>query len=189
VKKILRKLFFKRVINNEEGSMLILSLMISSVFVIFGAGYLGLVAVEAKNVERTYRSNVAMHIAESGVEEAIWEIKYNNPNFLTGDGWVDVRTETSDTNDTIYRKTLSSFLTSASEDLGSFTVTVTDPDGVTPGDPNLPPIIQTTGTAIYQGTTFSESRIIEVTLAYPATYDYAAFADSNIKSGRHFDFP
>jgi len=180
VKQIIRKYFFEKVINDQEGSMLIFSLMISSVFVIFGAGYLGLVAVEAKNVERTFRSNVAMHIAESGVEEAIWEIKHNNSSFLTSNGWADVRTETSDTNDTIYRKTLSSFLTSASEDLGSFTVTVTDPDGVVPGVPDLPPIIETTGNAIYQGSALSESRTIEVALAYPATYNYAAFADSNI---------
>ena len=167
--KIFRKSFFEKVVNDEQGSMLIMSLLVASLFVIFGAGYLGLVAVEASHVERSHRSNLAMHIAESGTEEAIWEIKYNNATFDSGDNWSG-----SGTTGDPYLKT-ASLTTSTGENLGSYTVSVTDPTGSSP-------VIETTGLAIFQGGTLSESRAIKVTLAIPSsnTYDYAAFADNNI---------
>jgi len=171
--KILRKLFFEKVISNEKGSMLILSLLITSVFVTFSAGYLSLVVVEASNTERTHRSNLAMHIAESGTEEAIWEIKYNNSAFDSDDGWTGTGTVADP------RLKTAPLITSTGENLGSYTVSVTDPTGSSPGSS---PIIETIGQALFQGATLTESRNIKVTLfVHPSnSYQYAAFADTNI---------
>ncbi len=160
-----RKFFLKKVVKDERGGMLILSLLISSLFITFSAGYLGLLVVEARSTEKMHRSNLALNVAESGVEEAIWEIKYNNGLFAAADGWTgtDPKVKTA------------SLTTSSGQSLGSYTVTVSDPTGTAP-------IIESVGSALYQTSTAAEARTVEVVLDVEssATYTRAAFGDQEI---------
>ena len=150
-----RKGFLKAKICNERGSMLVMSLLVSALFVTFSAGYLGLLAVEARNTEKAHRSNLALHVAESGVEEAIWEISYNNKTFASANGWSGTNPKTK----------TSSLTTSSGKNLGSYTVTVTDPTGTAP-------VVSSTGSALYQSSTLAESRTVKVALIAPSSQTY-----------------
>lgn len=162
----MKKICCRARIKNEQGSVLVLSTLMAALFVTFSTGYLNLLTVEAKNTDKTHRSNVALHLAESGVEEAIWEIKYNGGTFASGDGW-------SGSNPAVKTASLT---TPSGENLGSYTVTVTDPSGTTP-------VIESVGSALYQTSTFAESRIVKVTLDVEASeaYTRAAFAEDSIE--------
>ena len=85
--KMVENLFIGKVVKNEKGITIVLSLLVAIVFVILSGGYFNLLVVEASNTARTFRSNLALHLAESGVEEAIWEINYRGGTFLSTNGW------------------------------------------------------------------------------------------------------
>lgn len=160
-----KEYFIRKVAADKKGSMLILSLMFGAVIVVFSAAYLGSVAMEARLTEKSHRNNLAIHLAESGAEEAIWEIKYGGGDFLSGDGWTG-------TNPKIKTASLT---TASGENLGQYTVSVTDPTSSTV-------IIEATGTALYGTSTLAESRTVEVTVNQPssATFTMAAFAEVDV---------
>jgi len=62
----------------EEGSVVVISLAISTVILILLGVFLGSIVAERKRQERSYRSLQALNLAEAGVERAIWELN-NNP--------------------------------------------------------------------------------------------------------------
>jgi len=146
--KMVEDLFIGKVVKNEKGITIVLSLLVAIVFVILSGGYFNLLMVEASNTARTFRSNLALHLAESGVEEAIWEINYRGGTFSSSNGW-------SGTNPKI--KTITPLTTALGENLGSYTVTVTNPTSSTP-------IIEGVGQALYRTSTLAEDRTVEVTL-------------------------
>jgi len=162
----LNTFFIRNVVRSEKGSMLLISLIITSVFVVFSTGYLGMVAVEASSTEKAYRSALALHIAESGVEEAIWEFNYGGSDFTADEGWTGtdpkVKTNTLTTEDGV--------------NLGQYTVTVSDPTGASP-------VLSAVGSAYSRTSVISEQRSIEVTWESPTpgSYTMAAFAETNIE--------
>jgi len=165
--KLADDLLIRKVAKNEKGITIVLSLLVAIVFVILSGGYFNLLVVEGSNTARTYRSNLALHLAESGVEEAIWEINYNSGAFLSTDGWSGTGTNP--------RIKTTSLTTALGENLGSYTVTVTNPTSSTP-------LIKGVGQALYQAATLVDDRTVEVTLlvSNSPTFDMAIFADETL---------
>jgi len=165
--KIMEDLFIRKVVKNEKGFTIILSLLVAIVFVILSGGYFNLLVVEASNTAKTFRSNLALHLAESGVEEAIWEFNYKGGTFSLSDGWSGTGTNP--------RIKTSPLITVSGENLGSYTVTVTNPTSSTP-------LIEGVGQALYQTATLAEKRTVEVTLlvSNSPTFNMAIFADESL---------
>jgi len=163
---MVNNLFVEKVVRNEKGSVIIVSLLVAVLFVLLSGGYFNLLAVEASNTARTFRSNLALHLAESGVEEAIWEIKYHSGAFLSTDGWTGTDPKIKTT----------ALTTALGENVGTYKTTVTNPTSSTP-------VIEGVGQALYQTATLAESRTVEVSLLVTTSpiFDMAVFADETIE--------
>lgn len=71
----------------EEGSVVVISLAISTVILILLGVFLGSVVAEKRRQERSYHSYQALNLAEAGVEKGINEL---NKSFINQwSGWVD----------------------------------------------------------------------------------------------------
>jgi len=119
--KILKKF------NNEEGSILILSLLVSFILITLCGGVLSMTVTESRNVTRLTSSMSAMNLAEAGTDYAIWEMNYNNGDFSEDDGWADPN---ADDGINSLVKTVT-FQTAAGDDVGEYVMTVTDPGTAT----------------------------------------------------------
>ncbi len=108
----------KNLNTNPQGSVLVVVLFISVIFIILSGGLLSFIISEGWNTTRSFRSTDALNLAEAAIEEAIWEINYNGANFSEDDGW-------SGDEDKI--KT-SSLQTSEGITVGEYTVMVSDPN-------------------------------------------------------------
>ena len=69
--------------NNQEGSVLIISLAISAVILILLGIFLGSIVAEKRRQMRSFCSNQAFNLAEAGIEYGIWAL--NNEDITTWD--------------------------------------------------------------------------------------------------------
>src|SRR5215469_9814315 len=72
----------------NQGSVLVLSLLVGVVLLITLTSYLALVSDENRAVGRTQAWNAAMPVAEAGVEEALTQLQYaGGVANLSSNGW------------------------------------------------------------------------------------------------------
>lgn len=109
-------------LNKENGSALIMTLVVSLVLVIFSAGMLSLLSTDARGTMQTIRSNSALNTAEAGVEEALWELKFGGADFQAGEGWGGTNPKTK----------TSTLQTNNGDFIGEYSISVTDPAGNNP---------------------------------------------------------
>ena len=103
---------------NDTGVVYIIGLIFVFLTTLFAAGFLLLTSIEHRHVIRDQWSLTALHLAEAGVEDAIWALKNSN----WGGGW--------STGSEPYTKTVSSFTNSTGTNIGSYDVTVTNPTSI-----------------------------------------------------------
>ena len=60
--------------NNNQGSIIVMSLVITTAVLILLGVFLGSVVAERRNVERSFQRAQALHIAEAGIEKAIRDL-------------------------------------------------------------------------------------------------------------------
>ncbi|MFC1590221.1 hypothetical protein ACFL42_01865 [Candidatus Omnitrophota bacterium] len=106
---------FKR-LKNKKGVVLINAMVAVMILTSMGGAYMALITTEGRLIERSYESTAALNLAETGVEFAIWELKYGGRDFA---GW----NITDDGDTASISQTL---LTADGETVGDYDVTVTD---------------------------------------------------------------
>ena len=77
---------YMRTRNSEQGSTLLIIMMISGIVMLLAGSYLMLTANQNQMIARSFTWNTAMPIAEAGIEEALAHMRQNPTNF-SGDGW------------------------------------------------------------------------------------------------------
>jgi hypothetical protein len=76
----------QRTRSSEQGSTLLIIMMISGIVMLLAGSYLMLTSNQNQMVARSFTWNTAMPVAEAGIEEALAHIHVNPTNF-SGDGW------------------------------------------------------------------------------------------------------
>lgn len=71
--------------NNKNGSVLIVSMILSFALVALAGGYIALTSQSMRNTQRTFYQNTAFNLAESGAEYAVWCLK--NTWTLPSNNW------------------------------------------------------------------------------------------------------
>jgi len=74
-------------LQNNRGSVLLTTYLITTILLILGAAFLVMGATEARRTEIQHKSELAFYIAEAGIEQVLYELK---DEFETGDqSWQD----------------------------------------------------------------------------------------------------
>jgi len=111
--------------DNREGTVFIVSLLVTSFLIILVAAFMGWVIFEYQMTGRSHKEAAAEALADAGIDRAIWELNY-------GDGsWSGWNSSVSGTTTTRTR-TFSSFQTQSGQTIGDFAVTLTVPSSETP---------------------------------------------------------
>lgn len=76
-------------IKNNQGSLFVVSLLLIVVFIALGVGLVGLSINEGLAVERQRRTYQAFHIAEAGMERAIYDLRQDFISDATTPSWAD----------------------------------------------------------------------------------------------------
>ncbi len=88
---MLKKLKTSR--NRESGAALLLALIVTVGLIVLGSAYVAVVRSNSQLSLITYADVEAMHIAEAGIEFAIWEVAHGGTDFLAADGWTGITTK------------------------------------------------------------------------------------------------
>ncbi len=119
-----RKLF------NERGSLLIISYLVIFVLLALGAAFIALSVNESRIAERQRRTTLAFHIAEAGIERAIYDLRQDFLNDASSPSWSD-----GDINGFTIGPNTASFYSigygSTSLNSGSYTVQLKNVTGIT----------------------------------------------------------
>jgi hypothetical protein len=74
-----------RTSNSGRGSVLITALILSAIVAIFLTSYMTLVSSTIKLANRSFYSNAAMNLVDTGLEQGLWSLNYNNG--LNANSW------------------------------------------------------------------------------------------------------
>lgn len=153
----------RTLLNNENASILIMTLVVSLMLVVFSAGILTLVSTDARGTLQTARLDSALNVAEAGVEEALWEFKFGGADFNSTDGWSGSDSKTK----------LGTLQTNNGETIGQYLTTVTDLSG----DPK----IEVTGYIPNQANALSQRKIkVLVNKTQDSDFNMAAFGTESV---------
>lgn len=86
-KGLLRKILKRTA--NERGSLLIIAYLLIVVLLTLGAAFVLISVNEAKTAERQRRSTLAFHIAEAGLERALYDLRKDFVNDTSSPSWSD----------------------------------------------------------------------------------------------------
>jgi hypothetical protein len=112
-----------RSINNKRGFILVVTLLAACILIAIAIPYVARVATEYKLAAKMRNANLAIDIAEAGVDRAIWEIVYNNSAFP---GW----TYANNAGNQTWTISNVAFHNTANAAIGYYDVTVYLPTGV-----------------------------------------------------------
>jgi hypothetical protein len=76
-----------RLIPSQQGNVLLGTMIVSGLLGVAMASYLKLVSQEYSIAHRSQSWNMAMPVAEAGVEEALTHLYFNAPSNMVSDGW------------------------------------------------------------------------------------------------------
>ncbi len=85
----IRKKIFTSKLQNNRGSLLIISYMIILMLVAFGSASVILSIGDSRVAERNRRTAQAFHIAEAGIERAIYDLRQDFLNDIASPSWSD----------------------------------------------------------------------------------------------------
>ncbi len=75
----------RRHVKNQRGSVLIVAMLLTAMLALVLASYFNLSLTSSRQTRRTFDRNTAFHLAEAGVEEAVWS--YNQALAGSTDAW------------------------------------------------------------------------------------------------------
>ncbi len=105
--------------HKEQGFTLIIGVIIMAFLLLLAAPFLFQTSFENRLTAKSYKSSVALSLAEAGVERAIWELNYVDISSWSGDS--SLRT-----------MTISSLQASGGDVIGDIEIRIEDPDGDNP---------------------------------------------------------
>jgi hypothetical protein len=76
-------------IKDKKGSLLIISYLVTVVLITLGAAFVVISFNESRTAERQRRTSMAFHIAEAGVERALYDLRQDFVNDSTDPSWAD----------------------------------------------------------------------------------------------------
>jgi Tfp pilus assembly protein PilX len=82
----MRTIRIERVPNRQRGSVLVVTLLVSSIIAITLMAYLALIGYQNRAVLRAQAWNYEVPVAEAGIEEALTHLYYSRGNLATN-GW------------------------------------------------------------------------------------------------------
>ena len=111
-------------VNNESGSLLVLTLLLVVVLLTLGSAFVAMSMAESRVAERERRSVIAFHIAEAGIAQAVYDLREDFWNDTSSPSWADgdINGNTLNLPDTVNYYTMP--YSSTSVNGGSYTVTV-----------------------------------------------------------------
>jgi hypothetical protein len=76
-------------INNERGSLLVMTLLLVAVLLTLGSAFVAMSMAESRIAERERRSVIAFHIAEAGIARAVYDLREDFWNDPSSPSWAD----------------------------------------------------------------------------------------------------
>jgi len=81
--------FTGKKLRDNKGSLLILSYLVIFVLLALGAAFIAMSVNESRIAERQRRTTLAFHIAEAGIERALYDLRQDFINDADSPGWAD----------------------------------------------------------------------------------------------------
>jgi hypothetical protein len=149
--------------NEEQGSVLVFSVLVLTILVLFAAPFLFQLSNEHKLTDKSFKSMAALSLAEAGVERAIWELNHGNILSWSGD-------------DSLRTMAISSFQTSDGIVIGDIDIRIENPLGANP-------VIEATGRVPYPGSLeVTRTTRVELEIKGFTPFDYAVFGEEEIQT-------
>jgi len=150
---------------HEQGTVLVLALMISVLMAILAIPYMSKLSGRYKTSERIADTLAARYLAEAGAERSIWEL-----NFGDFTGWSAAGNQMT--------LTLADVQSSNGTVIGSISIVVTDPYG------DLP-IIESTGSVVHTGSATINKTIRVTASAPPNIFNQAVYGITKVNIHEH----
>ncbi len=147
----------KAIFSRQDGFVLVTVTLLGSILFAGAVSYMSTISNQTHITRASNNQLSAQSIAEAGIEEAAWELAYNNASFSSSDGWAISGSDKI--------KTVSSFTDADGNEVGSYTTTVTDWASNTP-------LISVVGTASAGGA--SNTVTIKASMSPRSAYTSAA---------------
>lgn len=149
--------------NEEQGSVLVFSVLVLTILVLLAAPFLFQLSNEHKLTDKSFKSMAALSLAEAGVERAIWELNHGNILSWSGD-------------DSLRTMAISSFQTSDGIVIGDIDIRIENPLGANP-------VIEATGRVPYPGSLeVNRTTRVELEIKGFTPFDYAVFGEEGIQT-------
>lgn len=145
----------------EKGVVLVVALLVTVALLILITPFLFKLSGEYRNTDRTFKSMAALHLAEAGVERAIWELNYGDISTWSGDS-------------TLRTLTLSSIQTSGGDAVGDIVISISNPESSSP-------VVESTGKILFRNSdTVDRTLSVELARDLEPIFDNALFAGTGI---------
>ncbi len=76
-------------VNNEKGSLLVMTLLLVVVLLILGSAFVAISMAESRVAERERRTVLAFHIAEAGIAQAVYDLREDFLSDTSNPSWAD----------------------------------------------------------------------------------------------------
>lgn len=116
---------------DEQGFILVVGIIIMAFLLLLALPFLYQLSAENRLTDKSFKSSVALALAEAGVERAVWEMNYGDISSWSGDS-------------TLRIMTISDFQTPEGQVIGDIEIKVIDPEGECP-------VIESRGKVAYSG--------------------------------------
>ncbi|MBI3618227.1 MAG: hypothetical protein HY210_08445, partial [Candidatus Omnitrophica bacterium] len=83
------KRFLWKKLRNNKGSLLIISYLVIFVLLALGAAFIAMSVNESRIAERQRRTTLTLHIAEAGIERALYDLRQDFINDASSPSWAD----------------------------------------------------------------------------------------------------
>ena len=143
----------------EQGFVLIVGMVIMAILLLLAVPFLFQVSFENRLTDKSYKSSVAISLAEAGIDRAIWELNYGDISSWIGD-------------DTMRTMDIASFQAYGGNVIGDVGIEVVDPTADHP-------IVESRGTVSYVGAQAVVRTVRSELGGYPP-FKFAAFGDDGI---------
>jgi len=148
--------------NKERGTILIVAILFIFILLAFVAPLLFKFSTHYRISDKTFKSLLALNLAEAGVERAIWELNHGDISIRSGD-------------QSFRMMALDSIQSSGGQEIGDILVVNEDPEGENP-------VVKSTGKVSFLGSQIIDREIqVSLTKGGRPLFDFGAFANERVE--------